>query len=260
MKVKKAPFKKKISTFKKPLFIGGITSILAIAGIVGGIIFLSMIRINEIVFVYGVYHCAYKIDPLAAFGPQDIQVINQVAEGLFEIDVKSDKSKIINNLAIDHTWSDDALNLTCFLRQGVKFHDGTPFNATAVKWNFDRLHRLLNSTNYPDLWLFPDNQTIINQTQVLGEYTIRFILNTPYVPLESLLTSYTSFILSPTSTPEDGFIDVLTRKLVGTGPFIYDSITWEGIVPINVIMSANPDYWGGKPRIDKLIFRKIAFI
>ncbi|MFW9938136.1 MAG: ABC transporter substrate-binding protein [Candidatus Thorarchaeota archaeon] len=263
MTLEKAPTKKKIpklKELKKPIIIGVTVSLIAITGIVTGVIVLKMIRKNEIVFVYGVYSCAYDIDPLAAFGPQDIQVINQVAEGLFEIDVKSDKSRIINNLAIDHTWSDDALNLTCFLRQGVKFHDDTPFNATAVKWNFDRLHRLLNNTNYPELWLFPDNQTIINQTQVLGEYTIRFILNAPYVPLESLLTSWTSFILSPTATPEDEFIDVLTGDLVGTGPFIYDSIVWEGIVPINVIMSANPYYWGGKPKIDKLIFSKIPYV
>ncbi|MFX1357102.1 MAG: ABC transporter substrate-binding protein, partial [Promethearchaeota archaeon] len=263
MTLEKAPTKKKIpklKELKKPIIIGVTISLIAITGIISGVIILSMIRKNEIVFVYGVYNCAYDIDPLAAFGPQDIQVINQVAEGLFEIDVKSGKSEIIHNLAIDHTWSDDALNLTCLLRKGVKFHDETPFNATAVKWNFDRIHRLLNDTVYPELWLFPDNRTIINQTQVLGEYTVRFVLNAPYIPLESLLTSWTSFILSPTSTPEDEFIDILTEDLVGTGPFIYKSIAWEGIVPINVIMSANPYYWGGKPRIDKLIFRKIAFI
>ncbi|MFX1298948.1 MAG: ABC transporter substrate-binding protein, partial [Promethearchaeota archaeon] len=112
---------------------------------------------------------------------------------------------------------------------------------------------------YPDVWLLPDYQTIINQTQVLGEYTSRFVLNAPYVPLEGLLTSWTSFILSPTSTPENDFIDVLTGDLVGTGPFIYDSIAWEGTVPINVSLSANPHYWGGKPKIDKLFFRTITF-
>ena len=257
MKAEKAPPKRKvpkIGELKKTLIISGIIAAIAIAGIIVGINIYSMTTQKpDVVLVVGTYGSPSNIDPLAASFQSDIDIIQQVAEGLFEIDVKSNNSEIIYNLAINHLWSVDALNLTCTLRQGVKFHDGTPFNANAVKWNFDRNYRFRNDTAYPELWRLPDGKFIINQTQVLGEYAIRFVLNAPYVPLVSLLTSYTSFILSPTSTPEDDFIEVLTGDLIGTGPFIYDTLAWDD----NVSMSANPYYWGGKPKIDKLIFKRI---
>ncbi|MHA1986952.1 MAG: ABC transporter substrate-binding protein [Promethearchaeota archaeon] len=246
----------KIREMKKTLITGSIISVLAITGIVIGITIYSDITQPDVVFVVGIHGFPDNIDPLAAFTSNDIDVINQIAEGLFEIDVKSVNSEIIHNLAISHTWSADALNLTCKLRQKVIFHDGTPFNASAVKWNFDRIQRHINYTAYPDLWLLPEGQFLINQTQVLDDYTIRFVLNTPFVPLESLLTTFTSYILSPTSTPEDDFLNVLTEDLIGTGPFIYDSYALND----NVSLSSNPHYWGGKLKIDILIFKKIEMV
>ncbi|MFX1327697.1 MAG: ABC transporter substrate-binding protein [Promethearchaeota archaeon] len=250
---KKVP---KIAEMKKPLIIGSISAAIAIAGIIVGInISLNITDDDQdIVLIYGTEYLINVIDPLDISDTSEVDVISQFAEGLFDIDVTSPNSNVIYNLAINHSWSPDASNLTCILRQGVEFHDGTPFNATAVKWNFDRIYGLRNNLTYHELWHLPDDKFLINETQVLGDYTVRFVLNSPYVPFMSLLTSWTSFILSPASTPEDRFINVNETNPIGTGPFKFDTCAWEFGQSVNITMSANPHYWGGKPKIDKLIF------
>ena len=97
-----------------------------------------------------------SLDPLynpddAAYFDNNI-VWSQIIEGLFEHDQSKENSPIIPCLAKDlGTWSPDGLNFTCVLREDVKFHDGTQFNAAAVKWNFDRLYRISNTMPYNDV-------------------------------------------------------------------------------------------------------------
>ncbi|MFX0164779.1 MAG: ABC transporter substrate-binding protein [Candidatus Hodarchaeota archaeon] len=245
--------KKKVSIFKKkPFIVGGISGIIAIMGIVIGINLYFNISHPEVVLVFGTQYNPSFIDPLAAYAESDVNLIDQVAEGLFDYNYSSEFFEPIPNLAKNFSWNNNATELTCYLRENVLFHDGTKFDATAVKWNFERINRLINHTDFAasHLWLLPDGRTIINRTQVLDDYTIKFILNAPYVPFKALLSSWTSYILSPESTPADDFIDLLSGKLVGTGPFIYDIYEY----PEKLSLSTNSNYWGVKPKIDKLIF------
>ena len=89
----KVPTKKKIPKFqdiKKPIIIGGIIGVVALAGIISGIVYYLNIQQPEpVVLVFGVASKPENIDPLATDGGIDIDIINQVAEGLFEIDVKT---------------------------------------------------------------------------------------------------------------------------------------------------------------------------
>ncbi len=81
-----------------------------------------------------------KLDPLDAYDSESIETIMQVVEGLYIYNYSSPEMEVIPNLAASlGTWSPDILNLTIGLKQGVTFHDGSNFNARAVKWNFDRL-------------------------------------------------------------------------------------------------------------------------
>ena len=250
MTEKKAPMKKKapkIGEIKKTLTVGGIISAIAVVGIIVGIYILSeSTQYGGVLYACG-YALPYTIDPIDVTDPGDADTINQVAEGLFDI---GKNSEIIYNLATDDERSIDGLNLTCLLRQGVKFHDGTPFNASAVKWNIDRAYRLIDNIPFDFLWLLPDGRPIINETIVLEEYTIKFILNIPYAPLRSLLASTYSYMVSPTATPANRFIDRFTESLVGTGPFRFDFYAEDD----NVTLSANTNYWDGRPLLDKLIF------
>ena len=235
-----------LKEFKKTIAVGGLIASFAIVGIISGIIIFRETPKVDILYFLG-YGLPYTLDPIDVTDPKDSDVINLVAEGLFDID---ENSEIIKCLATGYEWSTDDLNLTCTLREGVKFHDGTPFNATAVKWNVDRAYRLINIIPFSFLWLLPDGMPIINETQVLDEYTVKFILNAPYAPLLSLFASTYSAILSPNATPADEFIDMENGDLVGTGPFKYDFYVPDD----NLTLSKNPYYWGHKPKIDKLIF------
>ncbi|UCC19285.1 MAG: hypothetical protein JSV62_14460 [Promethearchaeota archaeon] len=256
MSNKKALLKKKvpkITEIKKPLIIGGVIFAIAVVGIILGINFYIETTQTGDILYFGVSGLPLTIDPIDATDGVDLDFISQVTEGLFDID---ENSEIIGNLAKEYEVSPDGLNITCPLRQGVKFHDGMPFNATAVKWNFDRTYRLIDEIWYSWLWLLPDGRHIINETQKLDDYTVKFILNAPYGPFINLLASVWSNIVSPTATPADRFIggeNDETEYLIGTGPFIIDSFGEN-----NIILSANPHYWGGKPKIDKLIFLELT--
>ncbi|MFW9827955.1 MAG: ABC transporter substrate-binding protein [Candidatus Thorarchaeota archaeon] len=267
---KKHPKKEVRIIKRKPIVVFGLVTVVAIAGIIVGITIFTEIPEEKI--LYASYSgAAMGIDPLETWAPTDYEIISQVAEGLFTHDIASEQSRVIHNLAINHTWNANYTELTCGLRQGVQFHDGTTFNAAAVQWNIKRIYTLIDNGEMhwtkAQFWIFPDGnrthyeQRIINKTEINGDYNIKFILNKPYVPLIALLASHSAFMLSPTSTPSDDFIDRVTEKIIGTGPFKYDSAVFIYIpaqmfyINVETTFSSNPNYWGGKPQIDKLIFK-----
>ncbi|MHA1883554.1 MAG: ABC transporter substrate-binding protein [Promethearchaeota archaeon] len=264
----KAPVKKripKISEIKKPLIISGVVAVFAISGIIVGINLIDIENEEERILYCCFDDVPNSLDPLSELYFRDLIVIQQIAEGLFDINQSRIDAPIINNLAIDGVWSEDFLNFTCTLRTGVEFHDGTLFNAEAVKWNFDRLYWFLNNKPWWEIWgyyyAFVNNegQWHINRTEVLDTNSIRFVLNKPYSAFEALLTTPTLCILSPTSTPAYDYINISTQKLVGTGPFKQESCPtlWGDIdtgVCINTTLKANPDYWGGRPKFDKIFY------
>ncbi|MHA1992384.1 MAG: right-handed parallel beta-helix repeat-containing protein [Candidatus Hodarchaeales archaeon] len=210
--------------------------------------------------IYGTDAGPTNLDPQNSLRPNSLDVINQVCEGLFTSNLSDPTFSIIPNLAISQgTW---LVNLTdtwytVSLRPNVLFHDGTKFNATAVKFTFDRIAYLINNSmtmlDYLYEYYDPDigiSYPIINKTVIIDEYTVRFELNKPYGPFETLLSFPGSFILSPTSTPNFTLIDVITGDLVGTGPFVYDHY----ILDDEVLFHAFDDYWAGRVNITILKF------
>ncbi|MCK4382357.1 MAG: ABC transporter substrate-binding protein, partial [Candidatus Lokiarchaeota archaeon] len=166
------------------------------------------------------------------------------------------------NLALSGTWNPDATEFTVILRQGVKFHDGAPFNADAVIFTWDRMAWALNATGtntdgvtqVAELYEFPNRTPIVKEVIKNGDYSVTFGLNGAYVPFEALLCFSASYILSPLSTPANAYIDTATGDIVGTGPFVYDNYE----VDFNVTFHAFDDYWKGRAQIDKLIFSIIT--
>ena len=158
-------------------------------------------------------------------------ILDQAVETLFTNDLRDPNLPRINLLAESYHWKNGTI-LHIKLREGISFHDGTLFNATAAKWNLDRLQFLTNctGTNHGTvaqtrtLWVRPDGTTpIMNNIEIAGEYNITITLNAPYGPFLNTLTLINAGMISPSSHASDfnAFIDI-SDKVVGTGPFMYE--------------------------------------
>lgn len=195
----------------------------------------------------GALYTPYTLDPVDSWDEGSYSVIEQVVETLFTYDLEDPELPLINQLAESYTWINPT-QLYITLRQGILFHDGTPFNAAAAKWNLDRLLYLTDCTGNnsgqvsvsSSLWFFSDGSTpIILSVSTSGEWDVIITLNAPYGPLLHLLTFINAGMLSPTSTPATEFIDIYTGDLVGTGPFQYDYYDPD----IEVKYSRWDNYW-----------------
>src|SRR6266404_740313 len=155
-----------------------------------------------------------------------------------------DKGRPVPKLALSWTHSDDYKTWTFKLRPGVKFHDGTPFNAQAVKENFDRQKDPANKCRCAFYIAY------IHDVQAPDEMTVVYNLNDPQVNQPALMTiqNQNNAIHSPTAWKTKG--DDYNRNPVGTGPFILKSWTAGD----RMILEKNLDYWDK----DKVNFERIT--
>ncbi|MGD6994822.1 glutathione ABC transporter substrate-binding protein [Sutcliffiella horikoshii] len=131
------------------------------------------------------------------------------------------------------------------LREGVYFHDGTVFNADAVKATFDRL--LDPKTASPQA----EKLGMIDDIEIVDEYTVRFHLSAAYAPLLSILSANEGSIISPKALSENP--KKLWEHPVGTGPFAFDY--WKPGQEIS--LKKNEKYWGDKPKINQVVFKVV---
>jgi peptide/nickel transport system substrate-binding protein len=155
-------------------------------------------------------------------------------------------------LAKSWTVSEDGLTWTFKLREGVKFHDGTPFNAQAVYDSFARIidekHPLhgFGKWRYLSLSLGP-----VDQIKVIDDYTIALTTKKPYAPLLNNLALWLCPILSPAAMAE--YKDQIGLHPVGTGPFKF--VKW--VKDDQIVLERNEDYWGDKAKVDEIILKSI---
>jgi peptide/nickel transport system substrate-binding protein len=181
-------------------------------------------------------------------------VITQVQEGLVKYDLYDPSMAIVPSLATDlGTWSEDGLEITFNLRQGVTWHDGTPFNASCVKFSFDRLNHLivteesiLGELYEPLLQLHPDTPLVINETVVVSDYVVKFVLNYKYVAFLALLCFSGSFIVHM-SSPLDAEFELASEYLIGTGAYVL-----QGFEPTEYTFVAYEDYYLPQPEIQQM--------
>jgi len=189
----------------------------------------------------------YRIDPVDAWDSASYNVLKQVVETLFAYDLNDPNLPRINRLAESYWWF-NTTTLQVKLREGVLFHDGTPFNASAAKWNLDRLLYLTNCTgtntgyvaSTQTLWMLPDGVTpIISGVSTVGDWNITIILNAPYASLIDILSFINAAMLSPTSTPATQIIDLSSGQVIATGPFKYEYF----VSGIEVYFTRWDSYW-----------------
>jgi ABC-type transport system substrate-binding protein len=178
----------------------------------------------------------YAIDPATA------SIIEHMVEPLLEL---TPTGEIAPKLAEKWEVSADATEFTLRLKKGIKFHDGQPFNAQAVKVNFDRRLDVDAATKLYFLVAQISSVTVVN------EYTVKIKTKVPFAPLLRNLTYPTNGIQSPAALKR--YWDKPLLMPIGTGPFIFKE--WA---PGNrLVMVRNDNYWGINPTLSEVTFRVI---
>ena len=229
------------------------TALVALAAVVAGALLPASqapARTPDDVLVVGQIAEPKSMDPANVTAVNDFRIVVNLYDGL--VRYADGKLEVEPALATDWEISDDGTVYTFNLRRGVKFHDGTPFNAEAVKFNFDRM--LDEDHPYNDTGPFPLSFffSSIQRTEVVDEYTVRMHLDAPYAPLLSNLAYPTGLIVSPAAVREHG--ENYGRNPSGTGPYIFRR--WEA--NRQVAVERNPDYWDGAPDLKGVVFRPIT--
>lgn len=191
-----------------------------------------------------------SLDPHVVTAANDFRILVNIYEGLVRF--ADGTLEIEPALATDWTVSDDGLVYTFNLREGVTFHDGTPFNAEAVKFNFDRMldenHPYYHTGPFPLSFFFGE----IAETKVIDDYTVEITLSLPFAPFMSNLAGTTGVMVSPTAVAEHE--EDFGRNPVGTGPFKFE----EWASNTRVVVSRNDDYWGDPAGVEAVVFRPIT--
>ena len=150
--------------------------------------------------------------------------------------------KVVPLLAESYTFNSAATEFTFKLRKGIKFHDGTPFNAEAVRVN---IARLMGGKLKRSSLMKP-----VKELVVVDESTVKFVLNEPFGAFINTVAHPGALILSPAALAKYG--DEVSKHPVGTGPFVFGE--W---VSDTVTIKKNPDYWGGAVKVDSITFRPV---
>jgi len=192
-----------------------------------------------------------SLDPHAVTAVNDFRINVNIYDGLVRYDANS--LNVEPALATSWTISEDGLVYTFTLRQGVTFHDGSPFNADAVVFNFERMldenHPFHNTGPFPLAGQFYGNLDNIRAT---GEFEVEMTLSSPFAPFMSNLAYPAGLIISPAAVEAHG-ADV-GRNPSGTGPFRF--VEW--LSNERVTLEANADYWDGAPSVSGVVFRPIV--
>jgi peptide/nickel transport system substrate-binding protein len=158
-------------------------------------------------------------------------------------------------LAKSYEASADGLTWTFHLRDGVKFHDGTPLTAQGY---VQTIKRLVDKQDPDSIFNTGPVESFIDDTYdqvasytALDDHTIQFKLKSPSGPFLNNLAMVWNGVVSPTAVHKFG--KDFRKNPVGTGPFIFKE--WRP--NDQVVLDANPNYWGGKPKVDHLIFKVI---
>ncbi|MDA3132967.1 glutathione ABC transporter substrate-binding protein GsiB [Atlantibacter subterranea] len=184
------------------------------------------------------------LDPYDANDTLSQQVAKSFYQGLFGLDKEM---KVKNVLAESYTVSDDGLVYTVKLRQGVKFQDGTDFNAAAVKVNLDRASNPDNKLKRYNLY------KNIASTEAVDPATVKITLKQPFSAFINILAHPATAMISPAALEKYG--KEIGFHPVGTGPYALE--TWNQTDFVKV--KKNASYWEqGLPKLDTITWRPVV--
>ncbi|MDW7650191.1 MAG: glutathione ABC transporter substrate-binding protein [Bacillota bacterium] len=185
-----------------------------------------------------------NLDPLKMMSSPAATIAEHMVETLIYLDVDGN---LVPALAESWEPAEDGLSWYLNLRQGVEFHDGTPFNAEAVKYNLDRFMGVDDPENAA-VYSFLLGE--VSSVEVVDEYTVQIFLNQTFAPIASHLSH--SFIGMHSPASLEALADGESVEApVGTGPFKFES--WDR--GTQIVMARNDDYWGGAPQLETVTFK-----
>src|SRR5215212_829133 len=224
--------------------------------------------------VFGAAGDPAMMDPAFGSDGETFRPARQIFEGL--LTNKPGTTELAPSLAKDWAVSEDGLEYTFNLQEGVKFHDGTDFNAEAVCFNFDRWYNFKGLAQSPSASYYyqavfggfadSDNKGIYDSCEATDDSTavVKITQVTSKLPAALSLPSFS--MQSPTALKKydadnlSGSDDALTyseyalEHPTGTGPFKFKS--WDrGNGEVTIVR--NDDYWGDKALLDEIVFRTI---
>ncbi len=217
------------------------TAILAVA-IAGGLASGSAWAAKDVTIAVGSNFTS--LDPYDANDTLSQAVAKSFYQGLFGFDKNI---KLVNVLAESYTVSKDGLVYTIKLHPGVKFSDGTDFNAEAVKVNLDR-------ASNPDSHLKRYNLfKNIDKTEVVDANTVKITLKTPFSAFVNNLAHPSAVMISPAALAKYG--KDIGFHPVGTGPYVLDQWNQTDFVKVKKF----DGYWKkGEPKLDTITFRPVV--
>ena len=182
------------------------------------------------------------LDPAAQTTTTAQQIVDMMAEPLVTIDKDGNPAPL---LATSWTNSSDNLSYTFTLRSGVKFSDGTDFNAAAVKFSLDRLLS-------PDTFKAQKGVLgVIGQVDAVDPTHVKFSLTKQFAAFIPAMTQSVADIISPASVTVAPNTPAQVQQPVGTGPYKFS----ERQAGDHITMVKNSSYWGTKPNYDTQVYK-----
>ena len=199
------------------------------------------------VLVFGRGGDSVSLDGAAVTDGESIKVTQNIYETLLNFNEKD--TTVEASLAKEWEVTPDGLTYTFKLQEGVKFHDGTDFNADAVKANFERWSKGAKDEFYYYNSMFrAEDKDLITSIETPDANTVVITLARPQAPFLKNIAMAVFGIASPAA------FDTLGENPVGTGPFKFQE--WKRNDSITLVK--NEEYWQeGLPKLDTLIFRSI---
>jgi peptide/nickel transport system substrate-binding protein len=192
---------------------------------------------------------ALSLDPAAVSDNESAQVATQIFDGL--VRYREGSTDVEPALARSWSVSRDGTVWTFQLRPGVRFHDGTPFDSSAVVFSFERQRDHQHPSHFQAFTYWESTFRNIQEVTAAGRLAVRIRIDRPYAPFLANLAMFPASIVSPTAMRRLG--RRFASSPVGTGPYRF--VRWDRGERITLV--ANPRYWDGPPRVRHLIHEVI---
>ncbi len=194
---------------------------------------------------------AITLDPAKAYDASSINLVQNIYDRLVTYN-GSDISNVKPMLAESWNISEDGLKYTFKIRKGVRFTNGNPLNASAVKFSLDRVITM----NQEPAWKLVE-LIDVNSTRVIDEYTVEIKLKQAYQAFLKVLAFSAASIVDPQVVNAHGGVKAneinewMAGNATGSGP--YKLVSWER--GQQIVLEANNDYFRGKPKIERYVYK-----